>query len=1018
MLRPCLEDLLGRWVPIRPGETAAVVTDAPQIETGRALMVSLEARGVRPALICPGRLPQSASPDPVLLSALRDFQHVILATSRSPIHSPEVLGALWDTPAQVYDLSGNSAEALQRLLDVDRDASDQALDRLWQALSSGGTFHITSPGGTDLRFRIGPTPERPASAIPGRLHLLPPGLLWLLPEKGSMRGRVVLDGIVAGFGRPNEPVTLFLQDDEPTGISDPGLEEFLQRNAPLPRPASVVMLGLNPNARTSGSIAEEILVPRRITIGLGCNLAFGGGVAAPCLIEACLESARISVDGRPLPDDAWPAPAPRPTAEPPLKLSPALYEELFHESIEPQYILDFHTQVFLDVNEAFARLLGMSREEIIGRIKPSEIVAPAGRELLARRRAARLQRPVDRYELQFLSRSGRVRPVEVTVRVIEVQGRPVLIGTVHDLTRRRAAEEVLRESEKRYSNLFHYSNDAILLHDPEGRILDANPRAADLFGFRKTELLSMRMPDLYADGSPTSTAAFRKDPRKSFVKFETRFRKRTGEVFPAEVSSSTFELEGRRVIQEAIRDITVRKRAEEALAQSEARLRMVMGSAPVILFAVDAEGKLTLLEGRGVAALGIDPEGMIGRPIFELFREIPDLEARYRRSLQGETVTSRVEIGGKILETRHSPLRDDAGNIIGVIGVATDVTRQQELQEKASRKMLEVLNANRRIGILREKLERVQEFARHLLNLRDESRMLEDAERFMCERSKLGWSGVAFYMKEGNRLRLARGSGDAPLEIPADEGPAARLLAGTEEVSIEGDRLFAPLQGIEQDLGILMVRVPPKEMETLRESPAAARSYQNIVRTLGHLLGLSIENLRLYNRVFKQSILDPLTQTYNRRYLDTKLEEETRRARRYGRPLSILMIDVNGFKAINDNHPMRHQQGDVVLREIAAVLKGSTREVDVVARYGGDEFLVVLPETPEGSARRKAESLARLVSETAYTDLRTGKKELHLTISVGVASVGEIEGAVTPEGLVRAADREMYADKRRQRAAR
>jgi len=138
-----------------------------------------------------------------------------------------------------------------------------------------------------------------------------------------------------------------------------------------------------------------------------------------------------------------------------------------------------------------------------------------------------------------------------------------------DVTARKQAEEDLRESQEKYSNLFHRSRDAIILHDLEGRILDTNEQASELFGYTAGEFASLRIEDLHPpEALPASQEAFAQIAREGAVRFEIEFRTREGELFPAEVSSSMFEIAGRQVIQGIVRDITERQRAFESLQRS------------------------------------------------------------------------------------------------------------------------------------------------------------------------------------------------------------------------------------------------------------------------------------------------------------------------------------------------------------------------------------------------------------------------------------------------------------------
>jgi diguanylate cyclase (GGDEF)-like protein/PAS domain S-box-containing protein len=139
------------------------------------------------------------------------------------------------------------------------------------------------------------------------------------------------------------------------------------------------------------------------------------------------------------------------------------------------------------------------------------------------------------------------------------------------------------------------------------------------------------------------------------------------------------------------------------------------------------------------------------------------------------------------------------------------------------------------------------------------------------------------------------------------------------------------------------------------------------------------EEKRLRDELQMLATTDPLTELYNRRYLAESLEKECRRVTRYGRPLSCLMIDIDGLKLCNDRYG--HLTGDDVLRQVAALIKGSVRDTDVVARYGGEEFCVLLPETPYEAAMQMAE---RIRAGVAAQPLSVGEQPVSITVSIGV----------------------------------
>jgi diguanylate cyclase (GGDEF)-like protein len=173
---------------------------------------------------------------------------------------------------------------------------------------------------------------------------------------------------------------------------------------------------------------------------------------------------------------------------------------------------------------------------------------------------------------------------------------------------------------------------------------------------------------------------------------------------------------------------------------------------------------------------------------------------------------------------------------------------------------------------------------------------------------------------------------------------------------------------------------------------------------LGHTAS-AIKRIRLQNELKELAIHDPLTGLYNRYYLNQVLDQEVKRSKRYNHCMGFLMIDVNRFKEINDRYG--HQMGDEVLRAIASLLRKAVRESDIVVRYGGDEFLVILLET-DGEADTVRQRIATTVTPR-YKKSRW--VDFPVTLSIGSAYWNP-QGSQSVDEILNEADRLMYEEKK------
>jgi diguanylate cyclase (GGDEF)-like protein len=172
----------------------------------------------------------------------------------------------------------------------------------------------------------------------------------------------------------------------------------------------------------------------------------------------------------------------------------------------------------------------------------------------------------------------------------------------------------------------------------------------------------------------------------------------------------------------------------------------------------------------------------------------------------------------------------------------------------------------------------------------------------------------------------------------------------------------------------------------------------------------TVVDVRRVTMLEQESVTDPLTGIFNRRYMDRRLQEEFARAKDYNMPFSILLLDVDHFKELNDFYG--HQGGDQILVSLTRLILNSTRANDVVARYGGDEFMVIASNTHASNASQLSERIRQAIQSRQFEV--TGESfehvTVHLTISVGVSSY--YEGVESIQSLIQCADQAMYQAKR------
>ena len=210
-----------------------------------------------------------------------------------------------------------------------------------------------------------------------------------------------------------------------------------------------------------------------------------------------------------------------------------------------------------------------------------------------------------------------------------------------------------------------------------------------------------------------------------------------------------------------------------------------------------------------------------------------------------------------------------------------------------------------------------------------------------------------------------------------------------------------PLVGKSESFGVLQL------LKTQSDAPVAiAAEMRELAVTVALRIAIAFANLKLSESLRDQSVRDPLTHLFNRRYMTETLERELHRARRdQGSPVCLVLLDLDHFKQVNDTYGLG--AGDAVLLEFAAILIQHSRQSDVACRLGGEEFVLVLPDCPIEAAQRRAEQILSTVRRISWA--HKGQELGPITVSAGVASC--LDSASDAGSLLQAADKALYRAK-------
>ena len=383
-----------------------------------------------------------------------------------------------------------------------------------------------------------------------------------------------------------------------------------------------------------------------------------------------------------------------------------------------------------------------------------------------------------------------------------------------------------------------------------------------------------------------------------------------------------------------------------------------------------------------------DEVGELAKAFNKMLAAITDLHATgieqeqdLQRARQALELQQELERRAQLIERTNATLKGRVDELTLLMDLTRAATSTLELPAVLD-------EVARRVGLAMD----VDEFAILLLDRTRRRLRVASTHGVPADVNLLA---LTFEMGEGISGRVAQSG--RPILVP-DTAADSRYLHYKGKRQVDGSLLSVPMVAKGRVLGVL---------DFFRGRCNAFDDHDVALLTaVAGQAALAIENARLFQEQAALALTDGLTGLLNRRALDQRLDEEIHRARRFGGELSLLMIDVDHFKEFNDKHG--HLLGDHVLRQVARTLRRQLRKGDVLARFGGEEFCVVLVRTPLAEATEVAEKLRASVADRTYARMRNDRR-LKITISVGAA--GLQQQYATPAELLDAADSALYAAK-------
>ncbi|MEE8373309.1 MAG: PAS domain S-box protein [Dehalococcoidia bacterium] len=696
-----------------------------------------------------------------------------------------------------------------------------------------------------------------------------------------------------------------------------------------------------------------------------------------------------------------------------LQLTQEHYRAIFEKAAVGITVTDENENI-VSWNEFAEVLLGMNRDDLY--MKPVSSLYPEAEWRRMRAEGLREKGIQHHMEAKMVRKDGETIDVDLSLTVLKDADGNVTgsIGVMKDISFRKRMEGELWRAEERYRTIFDDSAVAITVTNEDEDIVSWNKSAETLLGMNEPDLLMRPVCSLYPHDEWEKIRAQNIKHEGVQHHLETRIIRKDEETIDVDLSLSVLKGPDGKVTGwiGTFTDISERKKAEEALRESEALSRgMIETAATGIYLLQDGCFKYVnrlLEEISGYASdelVGTRSSDCVHPDDRELARAKAIDALKGRSSLPYEYRIVRKDFDIVWVSERATSI--DFGGNRSILGTLMDITENKMAEAESQEYTRHV-----------ETLFSISTTVSQTLNLTD---LLDSVLGKVLEAVEVEVGGIflidaevdelvlkayrgfsAHFVQRVGRMKVGRGFA----------GRAARSGRPVMVGSMSADSRFDPMilksEGF-QSLCAVSIMARGKILGVICVGSHGCREFLDrdvrLLNSIANQTGVAIENAQLYEQTVEIAFTDGLTGLYNRRYFEDQIERELARARRNETPLSVLMLDLDGLKTINDG--FGHHAGDALLKELGRIIQANTRASDIAARLGGDEFIILAPDTGSSDACTIGE---RIKSQVEQCRPNIDGLEMAMSVSVGVASYPTHASEVTE--LLQSADEAVYSAKR------